>query len=241
MVSNKTNAKMQKQAEISYTNELLRKAIHLSSLSIPIMYGMLGKQIIFRLILISTILSVGLDVLSHKNLRFRQLYLTLFGRLLRAHETQDDRLLLNGASWVLIAAFLCILFLPQSIAITAFSILIVSDTAAALIGRKLGKHRFFDKSVEGTAAFIVSAIGVVLVVRFIMGLDISFVYAGILGSIIGGIVEAASIRLKMDDNLSIPLSVGLTMWLADWVAFLLGFSGFLDINSPLFEPFDLGL
>ncbi|HRK60402.1 MAG TPA: phosphatidate cytidylyltransferase, partial [Candidatus Kapabacteria bacterium] len=103
--------------------------------------------------------------------------------MLRAHETRDDRLLLNGASWVLIAAFLCILFLPQSIAITAFSILIVSDTAAALIGRKLGRHKFFDKSVEGTAAFIISAIGVVVAVWFILNLDISFVYAGIVGAI----------------------------------------------------------
>ncbi|MBK7986473.1 MAG: hypothetical protein IPK11_06085 [Ignavibacteria bacterium] len=164
----------------------------------------------------------------------------MFGRLLRAHETRDDRLLLNGASWVLIAAFLCILFLPQSIAITAFSILIVSDTAAALIGRKLGRHKFFDKSVEGTAAFIISAIGVVVAVWFILNLDISFVYAGIVGAIIGGIIEAASIRLKMDDNLSIPLSVGLSMWLADWFMFLIGFSGFLDINTPLFEPLDIG-
>lgn len=232
---------MQKQAEISYTNELLRKAIHLSSLSIPIIYGMFGKQIIFRLIFIATIVSVVLDVMSHKIPSFRALYLKLFGSLLRAHETRDDRMLLNGASWVLIAAFLCILILPQSIAITAFSILIVSDTAAALVGRKLGKHRFFDKSVEGTTAFIVSAIGVVLAVWSILGLDSSFVVAGILGSIIGGITEAASIRLKMDDNLSIPLSVGLTMWLSDWITFLLGYSGFLDVNTPLFQPFDLGL
>lgn len=232
---------MQKHSEISYTNELLRKGIHLSSLSIPIVYGLFGKQFIFRLILLATIASIILDVMSHKVESFRKLYLTLFGKLLRHHETQNDKLLLNGASWVLIAAFVCILIFPEYIAITAFSILIISDTAAALIGRKIGKRKFLDKSVEGTMAFIVSGIIVVAVVGLVYNLPFAFFCAGAGGAIIGGIVEAASIRLRMDDNLSIPLSVGATMWLTDLLLFVSGSEGFLDIDTPLFDLPDFGI
>lgn len=32
-------------------------------------------------------------------------------------------------------------------------------------------------------------------------------------AVVGGIVEAASTDLKVDDNLSIPVSIGATMWL----------------------------
>jgi len=232
---------MQKHGEISYTNELLRKAIHLSSLSIPIAYGIFGKQFIFRLILLATILSIILDVMSHKVEAFRKFYLTLFGNLLRHHEAQNETLLLNGASWVLIAAFVCILIFPQYIAITAFSILIISDTAAALIGRKIGKRKFLDKSVEGTMAFILSGIMVVTFVGLVYNLPVAFYYAGFGGAILGGIVEAASIRLRMDDNLSIPISVGATMWLTDLLLFMSGSEGFLDTDTPLFDLPDLGL
>lgn len=232
---------MQKHSEISYTNELMRKAIHLSSLSIPIAYGVFGKQFIFRLILLATIVSVVLDIMSHSVGKLRKLYLQVFGSLLRQHETQNEKLLLNGASWVLIAAFVCILLFPQPIAITAFSILIISDTAAALIGRKLGKHKFLDKSIEGTLAFVLSGFLVVFVVGLVYDLPLSFYVAGCLGSIFGGIVEAASIRLKMDDNLSIPMSVGATMWLTDWLLFLSGSEGFLDVGTPLFDFPDFSL
>jgi len=138
--------------------------------------------------------------------------LPVFGKLLRPHELRQDKLLLNGASYVLMSAVLCVLIFPKIIAITAFTILIVSDTAAALFGRKLGKNPFLDKSREGTYAFIISAICVVLVVGLLNNAPSTFYLAGSIGSVIGAIVEAGSIRLKMDDNFSIPMTIGGLMW-----------------------------
>lgn len=95
----------------------------------------------------------------------------------------------------------------------AFSILIISDISSALIGRKFGKHPSFEgKSWEGTIAFWVSAWIVVIVIGLLLNAPWPYYLFGFAAAIVGGFAEAASRVLKLDDNLSIPISVALTMW-----------------------------
>jgi dolichol kinase len=140
-----------------------------------------------------------------------------FGGMLRKHEKKKKRLILNGASWVLISAVITVLVFPKIVAVVAFMILIISDMSAALIGRKFGKTKLFNKSLEGTMAFIVSAIIVVLVIGYFFNGNWVFYVAGISAAIIGGFVEAYSKKMKVDDNLSIPASVGIVMLLVDFI------------------------
>ncbi|MCK7523378.1 MAG: hypothetical protein MZV64_39855 [Ignavibacteriales bacterium] len=63
----------------------------------------------------------------------------------------------------LLSALICALIFPKVIFVTAFSILIISDTMAALIGRKFGKRKFLRKSLEGTLSFFISASIVVII------------------------------------------------------------------------------
>lgn len=203
---------MHKSEEIPYSKEILRKLIHISSLAIPIVYCFVTREVGLMILVPMTLVSILLDILMHRSIAVQKVLLPIFGKLMRPHELRKDRIFLNGASYVLMSAVLCVLVFPKVIAITAFSILIVSDTAAALIGRKIGKNPFLDKSREGTFAFIISAIGVVMVVGLLNNASSSFYTAGTIGSIVGAIVEAGSIRLKMDDNFSIPMAVGGLMW-----------------------------
>ena len=101
------------------------------------------------------------------------------------------------------AALLLVLFFPKIIAVTAFSLVAVSDTLAAIVGKSFGKHRFGQKSVEGSAAFFLSAL---VVVSFVPGLNF---FIGIIMAITATLTEAFMVRVgefKIDDNLSIPLS-----------------------------------
>lgn len=118
---------------------------------------------------------------------------------------------LNGATYVFISALVCVIIFPKIFFITAFSILIISDTLAALIGRKFGKHKFLSKSFEGTLAFFLSAIVVVLLTPKIEGLMPEYLI-GFAAAAVGAIVENISFGLA-DDNLAIPLSIGAVMWL----------------------------
>lgn len=196
--------------ETSYSTELIRKGIHLCSLSIPVVYYFLSRETALA-ILVPLTLAFGLSDLARLFLPpVRTLYERLFGFLLRRHERSTRYRRLNGATYVLLSATLCVWLFPKVIVITAFAILIVSDTAAALVGRKFGRHPFLGKSLEGTTAFFVSALVVVAVAPKVLYLPSEYLI-GTCAAFIGALVEAVSGDL-LDDNLSIPLSIGLAMW-----------------------------
>ena len=202
---------MTKNRQITYRSEVLRKGIHLLSLSIPVIYSVISQATALWILVPLACLFVAIDILGHKEGWVRNTMLRYFEPVMRNHELKVDDVRLNGASHVLIAACASVWLFPKIIAITAFSILIISDICAALVGRRFGSHRFLDKSLEGTLAFAVSAIGVVLVIASINSAPISFVVIGAFASLVGALVENISPRLRLDDNLSIPGSVGVTM------------------------------
>lgn len=219
---------IKKEKNISYTQELLRKSIHMCSLSIPIGYSFVDKQTALNLLIPLAILAIVLDIATKKIKPLREVYYKYFGKMLRKHEKKKKKLILNGASWVLISAVLTILIFPKILAVTGFAILIISDIAAALIGRKFGKTPLFTKSWEGTSSFIVSAFMVVLTIGYLVNAPLSYFIFGALGAIASGFAEAASNILKVDDNLSIPISFALVGLLGAWISSYFGQS-FLNI------------
>jgi dolichol kinase len=196
-------------ATIDYRYELVRKGIHLFSLSIPIVYFFISKYLAMCILLPITAAFIIVDATRYFIPSVSGWFYRWFGWLLRKHETDTNRKRLNGASNVLISASLCVFLLPKIIAINAFAIFIISDTTSALIGRRFGKHRFLAKSFEGSLAFFISAVLVVLIAPKIDRLPMEYII-GIMAAAIGTVIEA--LPIKIDDNLSIPLGVGYSLW-----------------------------
>ncbi len=196
---------------IHYRDELLRKSIHLCSLSIPVVYYFIPRSAALIILGIMTAMALFLDVGRYLSRSIGKLFYKIFGFLLREHEIDHKKRNLNGATYVLLSAFICVLIFPKVIVVTAFAILIISDTMAALVGRRFGKHKFLFKSFEGTLAFFVSGIVVVLLSPKIE-YRFSEYLIGIVSAGIGAIIENVSYGLA-DDNLVIPISIGFAMWL----------------------------
>jgi dolichol kinase len=204
--------------EENYSTEFIRKGIHLFSLLIPVIYAFIPRSTALAILLpLAAVFAVS-DVARLVIPSFGRFYLTLFGFLLRNHELNHKGRRLTGATYVLLAALIMVGLFPKVIALTALSILIVSDTSAALIGRRFGRHGFLTKSVEGSSAFFLTAILVVAVAPKIDYRLGEYLIGGA-GALVGALVEASGIGL--DDNLSIPLSVGGVMWIL-YVLFLPG-------------------
>ncbi|MFZ1290542.1 MAG: dolichol kinase [Melioribacteraceae bacterium] len=195
---------------IDFKGELLRKSIHLCSLSIPIIYNFISKSDALSILIPITLVSVLIDFSRYYIPSLNKIVLNIFGFIMREHENDMKKKNLNGASYVFIAATLSLWIFPKIIFITAFTMLIICDIAAALIGRKFGKHKFLAKSFEGTFAFFVFGIIVVLVTPKVEGVVLEYII-GIIGGAIGAIVENISYGWA-DDNLTIPISIGFTMW-----------------------------
>ena len=194
---------------IHYRDELVRKLIHLFSLSIPIIYYFISRKEGIIILSVMTFISLVAEALRYYAPSFNIFFTSAFGFLLRKHEVDSKRKNLTGATYVFISALICIIIFPKLIFITAFSILIISDIMAALIGRRYGKHKFLAKSLEGTLAFFISAILVVFLTPKFLGLPEEYAIA-IFAAAVGAIAENISFGFA-DDNLSVPLSVGLTM------------------------------
>ncbi len=195
---------------IQYKDELFRKLIHLFSLSIPIVYYFITVETAAIILGILAAVALFIDLGRYLHPETGKIFYKMFGFLLREHELDHKKKNLNGATYVLISALISVLIFPKVIFISAFSILIISDSAAALVGRKFGKRKFLSKSLEGTLTFFISACIVILFTPKVSGFFDEYLI-GFIAAFVGAIVENISFKL-VDDNLSIPLSVGFTMW-----------------------------
>ncbi len=199
------------QGTINYRDEVVRKLIHLCSLSIPIVYYFIPRTNAIIILSILTFIAVTLDLSRYFNPNVGKVFYKLFGFLLRRHEIDHNKKNLNGATYVFISGLICVIVFPKVFFITAFSILIISDSVAALVGRKWGRHKFLSKSLEGTLAFFISASIVIFFTPKINWSPTEYLI-GFISAAIGAIVENVSFGFA-DDNLSIPISIGLSMWI----------------------------
>ena len=196
-------------ATIDYKSEFIRKLIHLCSLSIPTVYYFIPMRLALWLLVPTFLAFLAVDLARFYHEPTRTWFYKYFGWLLRRHEFDSETKRLTGATNILFSAIVCVLIFPKIITVNAFAILIISDITSALVGRRFGRRRFFQKSLEGAAGFFVSATFVVLLAPKIQGIPLEY-GIGIVAAAVGAVVEALS--TKIDDNISVPLSVGFVMW-----------------------------
>ena len=181
--------------------ELRRKLIHMGSLVIPVSYVFVSKPTAIRVLLPVTAFFLFCDIIRRYSRTVRLIYEKhLIGTVVRKRE--EDRLV--GSTYFMIGASLSVCLLDQSIAILSILVLIVSDTVAALVGMTLGKTPLFgSKTLEGSLAFLFSA---VLIVILYPGIPLTW---GVAGALLATLAE--SLPLPLDDNLIIPLAMGVTV------------------------------
>ena len=182
--------------------ELYRKALHLLLIIVPITFALLGKWkglIVFTPI---AIFVVGLDYLRHKDAKINQIFLKIFGSVLRPHEVDSGKLC--GASYVALAICLNFFLFKQEIAITGFLILVISDALAALIGKSIASEAFFEKTKAGSAAFFISGFIILIGCGLAFHMGFWFYFFGLFALICTTILEARPSFLKIDDNFLIP-------------------------------------
>ena len=187
-----------------YGGEIIRKSIHFSSLAVPIGIHFLPLETGRTVILALTLLLIVVDVLRLYVPPLRTLFYFLFGRIVRNHE----RFNLLGSTYLMMAALISVYAFGKSIAVVSLAFLIVGDTMAALVGRRWGRIRLLDKSLEGSMACLASC----LLIGWFYGRfedpELTL-YVAAVGSLTATLAELLPIPL--DDNLRIPLAAGFAM------------------------------
>jgi dolichol kinase len=186
-----------------YSSEVIRKAIHFASLAIPAALFLLPTSISKPALLLLVLVVLSVDVIRLHVPRVRRLFYFVVGRILRDHE----RFNLLGSTYLLISSLICIWAFPQEVAVLAIAFLVVGDTMAALVGRRWGRIRILDKSLEGSLACFASCL---LIGWIYPGPDVTWPMI-LSGSLVATLFELLPIPL--DDNMRIPLAAGFAMTL----------------------------
>lgn len=186
-----------------YSSELVRKAIHVSSLALPVALHFTPVGISKRVLVALTLVTLLVDALRLHQPHVRRVFYFLFGKVLREHE----RFNLLGSTYLLIAALISIAAFPKEVAVVVLLFLTVGDTAAALVGRRFGRIKIMDKSLEGSLGCLASCL-VIGSIYHIFAPELGWARI-IVGSLVATIFELAPV--PMDDNLRIPLSAGFAM------------------------------
>ena len=187
---------------ISLTNEILRKAIHLSNLIVPLFLFYYGRDLTLYILIPVTFFCILLDLLRIKNQKVRDFYNIFFKSITR----EQERIHLTGASYVFIASTITIILFPEPIAIAALMIMSISDTFAAIIGRTYGSIIIGSKSLEGSISFLITSLAIVLLFPELK------IFISIISVLIATIAE---LYTPINDNLSIPIAFAGTYMLLD--------------------------
>ncbi len=189
---------------IPYKAEVLRKAIHLLALVVPLAMALLGKTGALILLVPTTVLALSGDVLRVRSAWVARLVARIFGFLMRPEEQPPvgGPVTINGASWVLLSATLLAVVFPIRIAAPAFAMFMLSDAAAALVGRRYGRTHWGSspRTVEGSLAFLLLGLGIMALLAPFS--DIVFW----VGAVSVGAATLAEVPAgPFNDNLRVPM------------------------------------
>ena len=195
---------------LSIKDELLRKLIHICSSVFAYALFFLNQKTVCLIVGLGAILILSFELLRSQYPLVNQIFIKMLGKVTRNFEKTE----LTGASYVMIASFIVLLpIFHIHVCILSILIMSYSDTAAAIIGKKYGKTKIFNKTLEGSVAFLLTSFIIALAMYPQIDLKVSLI-----AIIVATIVEM--LPLNIDDNFSVPVTVALITSIGVWVGYI---------------------
>lgn len=138
---------------MSLKSEIKRKLFHHLSLVYLAAYAFLPRRVCLILFGVAILVLAVVEFLRIRRPEINAFFLSKFGGIHRESEILNA----SGIFWTLLGSGLTMLiFTNKKIVLASLGFLVFGDTAAALIGKKWGKHPWPSnppKTYEGTAGF----------------------------------------------------------------------------------------
>lgn len=145
---------------------------------------------------------IGFDVLRLSIPRLNRFFCWFFGRFLRKGELRR----VSGATSMLVAVTLIVLFFPKRVGLLAILFTAVADPLASYFGIRYGKDKLIgDKSLQGSLAAFFACF--FISVGYLYAMDLMrerlFIVC-LLGGFIGAFSELVPV-FDLDDNFTLPV------------------------------------
>ena len=191
---------------------IIRKLYRLVLLLVVIIYYYWPKKYVILSVSIAFALVLTLDLIRltkpSTNEVVKRIFkpFAIFMRYIAKKEELRD---FSGTTYSLMGCLIIVALMPKVVGITAILFIIFGDLFATIVGKTIGKVKIVNnKTLEGSIACFVSMFLVVLWSHFKLFLPW---IPGLAGAFIGTVIEL--VALKLNDNLTIPILSGVTMWL----------------------------
>ena len=168
-------------------------------------YILFSQMIALLIIGIVAIVFIVLDITRFFNKQTNELLTVKVKSIFRKGEEKK----FSSMTIFLVAAFITLLLFHWDIAVTALTFLIFGDIFSKIFGLAFGKHKIFQKTLEGTLAYF----GCVLICSFVLYniLEVPLLIL-LIGGITAPLVELFSFQLN--DNFTVSLISGSVMTVA---------------------------
>ena len=185
---------------------LERRLFHMSAgILFPVLALIMEDDPFFALLLVTSVAVVGGDTTRLLVAPLNRVFVRSLAPLLRT----DEKNQIVGASYGLLGILGAFALFDRDIAIVAVLFLALGDPVAAMVGIKLRRGPIFGKTLSGSTAMVATALAVVAVLHVTGAID--FRWAFVLGAVAATAIEL--LPSPFNDNLTIPLGAGATMWL----------------------------
>ena len=191
-----------KQIEAS---EFSRKIIHILNVVVPLIHIYLIEDRMDMLIFLSlmVVFCFFIDVVRTQYFFLSKFFKKYLYFMMRNSEKKGE---ITGATWVFAGSLITIILVPKPFCIIALFFLAIGDTFAALVGMNYPFLKIGRKTLSGSIACFVTCC--IIGVLFSFGLKTTII---IFGALIATLTELLS--RKINDNLSIPIFSGISMYL----------------------------
>jgi dolichol kinase len=181
-----------------------RKLYHLcGGVGLLLLYYILGRDRALHFYACFFLIVLGIDILRLRVPAVNRFIITKFSSFIRKNEEHK----LTGTAPYILGIGISLYAYSTAIATAAVCFLAFGDVASTAIGERYGRTKMRDKSLEGTTAFIFTALAAGLMLSF-LGIDL------IPGVMVFGVLVAAGVEilpLPVNDNFSIPILSGAAM------------------------------
>ncbi|MFA4662509.1 diacylglycerol/polyprenol kinase family protein [Pyrococcus kukulkanii] len=194
--------------------EIKRKALHMTGLSVPLIYYLFGRDVALGFVIIFLIVFLALEpfrVIEDLRERIKRRLglpndvVEIIEREIDSITREHEKSGIGAHIYFTVAALIIVYFFPREIAIGSIAVATLGDAMAAIIGKPFGRHRFKNgKSVEGSLAYLLTGL---LILTPLVGLKMAF-----LGALVGTLAELY--ELPPDDNFSNQLAIALALYIA---------------------------
>jgi len=176
-----------------------RKAIHLLSVALPLLYaGGLSRRTLLIVLSLASVVALVVEVGRARHAPTREIFHRATGSMLRPHEHTRW----SGATWLVLSFLGSVALYPPDVAVAAMWGVAAGDAAAALVGRTLGSHPIgrSGKTLEGTAAcFLTVLLGALMIARLSR-------VESFLAAIAAAVAEVP--QRPFDDNVRVAAAIG---------------------------------